>query len=446
MKRYYSQILIAALFATIGCKKDEAESQAKGRPFTPRIFNEVSLFPENRDSVRVLSVGDTLAFTGLQYSPGDKVNINWKVNDSIVSTDKQYYFVSKKGGAYRIAVNVSYQGDTTKRYRDVFVIPASYERKQANNVVMAYISDTSGYKYINFATMTHLAYKVATINAAGNMDVSKGEPFRKAEEIVGRAHMAGVPVLLSVSGALSADGWSVSQSNNFGAVATDAAKRAALVQSIKSYVAAKKMDGVDILMADINASTAIINANIAATGLLLNDLRTALGNNAILTVTVTGSTYYDRYPDLSSANWINVHAYEDGQHVGPGKPLGQPSGFDYFVKCANLWKSRLPANKIVMGIPAFGLRYLTLDANGNNLSWSSYNYIPYKDILAAVPAAADKEFAAIAQGVYFNGVPLVTQKAAWLKQNGFLGAYIWTGDYDVTGQNSLTANIFNTLK
>ena len=448
MKRYFNLLIISGLFALpllTGCKKDEAAQQAAGRPFTPRIFNETSLFPESTDSVRVLNVGDTMAFTTLQYSPA-QAEITWKINDSIAAKDKQYYFIASAGGAFRISVNVSHEGWTTVRYRDVFVIPDTYKRKPAANVVMAYIGDTSGYKYVDFNVVTHMAYKIATINAAGIMDISKGEVARKAELTVGRAHVAGVPVLMGISGALSADGWSVSQSNQFGAVASDAAKRAALVQSIKTYITAKKMDGVDILMTDINASTAVINANIAATGLLLNDLRAALGADAILTVTVTGATYYDRYPDLSAANWINVHAYEDGVHVGPGKALGQPSGFDYFVQCAGRWTSKYPASKIVMGIPAFGLRYNTLDADGNNLSWSSYNYIPYKDILAAVPGAANEEYAAISKGVYFNGIALVSKKAAWLKANGFRGAYIWTAEYDVQGNQSLTGNIYNTLK
>jgi hypothetical protein len=99
-----------------------------------------------------------------------------------------------------------------------------------------------------------------------------------------------------------------------------------------------------------------------------------------------------------------------------------------------------------MGIPAFGLRYNALDANGNNLSWTSYNYIPYKEILAAVPAAAGKEYAEISKGVYYNGLPLVTKKAGYLQQNGFLGTYIWAGEYDVMGASSLTATIFNILK
>lgn len=428
------------------CKKDEADTQAEGRSFTPRVFNEASVFPENPDSVRVMSIGETLPFTGLQYSPGGKAKISWKVNDAEVSTADSFLFKAAEGGTFRIRLEVSYEGFTTSRYRDVFVIPGTYKKKDAAGVVLAYLNDTAGYKYIDWSTITHLAYKVATINAAGVVDVSKGEAYRKAEELTGRAHLNGVPVLLSISGALSGDGWSVSQSNNFGAVITDAAKRVALVKFIAGYIAAKKMDGVDIMMTDINASSAIINDNIAATGLLLNELRAALGANAIISVTVPANQYYSRYPDLSAATWLNVHAFEDGQHVGPGKVPGQPSGYNYFVTGAQLWKAKYPASKLVIGIPAFGLRYNQLDADGNNLGWTSYNYIPYKDILAAVPTAADKEYADISKGVYFNGLPLVTQKAGYLKQNGFLGAYIWTADYDVKGANSLTATIFNLLK
>lgn len=436
--------LCACLFLT-ACSKDEAADQAEGRTFTPRVFNETALFPENPDSVRVMDIGQTLVFNGMQFSPAGKVKVSWKVNGTEVSTLDTFAFRATEGGEYKISLDVTHDGFISGRVRNVFVIPAAYQRKTAAHVVLQYLSDTAGYKHIDWSTMTHLVYKVATITAAGVMDVSKGEPYRKAEALTGRAHVNGIPVLLGISGALSADGWSVSQSNNFGAVITDVAKRAALVQLVKNYVTAKKMDGVDILMTDINASAAVIDANIAATGPFLNELRAALGAAAIITVTVTTNVYHNRYPDLSAASWINVHAFEDGVHVGPGKALGQPSGYDYFVAGAATWKAKYPAAKLVIGIPAFGLRYNQLDANGNNLSWSSYAYMPYKAILAQVPSAFDKEFAAISQGVYFNGVPLVTQKAAYLKDNGFLGAYVWAGDYDVKGANSLSGAIYKTL-
>lgn len=450
MKRY-SYILLIFTIGVVGfassCSKDEVKEQTDNATFYPRIFNDVYLFPEYRDSVYIMKAGDTLAFRGLQFSPGDKVQVAWSVNDTPAGDGKEYFFVPQEGGDFRIKVEASYDGMSTSRYRDVFVIPSSFTPKPYNHVVMAYASDTAQYKYLDFSKMTHLAYKVATVTAAGTMDVSKGEIYKKSDVLIGKAHVNGVPVLLGISGTLSGDGWSVYASSNFGNALVDIAKRTALVAAIKEYVTAKKMDGVEILMTDINNTTgAQTNANIQAAGLFLNELRASLGADAIITITVPGIQYAGSYPDLSAANWINVHAYEDGLHVGPGKPLGQPSGYDYFVDCAETWMAKYPKNKLVIGIPAFGLRYTALDGNGNNLGWTSYNYMPYKQILAADATASGKEYAEIAEGVYFNGIPLVTEKSNYLKEQGYLGAYIWAGEYDVTTEQSLTATIHNILQ
>jgi GH18 family chitinase len=153
------------------------------------------------------------------------------------------------------------------------------------------------------------------------------------------------------------------------------------------------------------------------------------------------------YPDLSAASWVNIHAYEDNVHIGPDAPVGQSSSYDFMVSGTQIWTNfHLPASKLVVGIPAFGLRYNSLNAAGNNESWGSYDYMTYKAIIAVDPANAGKEKADIAKGVYFNGVPLVTQKAAYIKANGFKGAYLWAADYDATGASSLMAAIYNTMK
>ena len=442
-------LIVTIVFAISCSNEDEAASQAEGRVFIPRVFNETSLFPENVDSVRVLSVNQPLVFSGLKFSPGGKVAISWKINDTEVSTDPNYTFVSEQGGDFRIKLDVSYEGTTISRYRDVFVVPPTYTPKTSNNFIVSFLTDNANDKSIEWDKITHAVYKIATVTATGTMDVSKGEAHRKAEKLVGRGHLNGVPVLLGISGALSGDGWNVNGSFNFGNAIRDNAKRAALVTAIKNYITAKKMDGVDIMMTDIGGAAASVTPSMVAVGTFINDLRTALGAQAIITTTVTSDNTHTRYPanSLSGANWINVHAFEDGLHVGPNAVLGQSSGYDYFVSCANIWKAKYPTSKLVIGIPAMGLRYNTLNASGNNLSWTSYDYIPYKTILDLVPNVFDKEYtASIAKGVYFNGVPLVTQKAAYLKANGYLGAYIWAGDYDTKEANSLTRAISTSLK
>ena len=168
----------------------------------------------------------------------------------------------------------------------------------------------------------------------------------------------------------------------------------------------------------------------------------------LITCAVTVSWLHREYPDLSKADWVDVHAFEDGIHVGPGAPREQASTLDYMKSAADIWKSfHTTANKIVIGMPAFGLRYNAVDTGGNNLSWGSYDYIPYAGILAPDPAADQRDSSNLAKGIYYNGVPLIAQKAAYIKASGFKGGYLWTVDYDspVAGKSLLQA-LYNGLK
>jgi len=163
------------------------------------------------------------------------------------------------------------------------------------------------------------------------------------------------------------------------------------------------------------------------------------------TVTVTTNYLHWNYGDLSAADWVNVHAFEDGVHVGPDAPRGQPSSLAFMTAGANIWAAKLPKSKLVVGIPAFGLRYNAINEAGNNASWGSYDYVTYKDILGIDATAFGKEMINSAEGIYFNGIPLVDQKTEYLKANGFKGAYLYAGDYDVIGTNSLMAAVYSTL-
>lgn len=198
-------------------------------------------------------------------------------------------------------------------------------------------------------------------------------------------------------------------------------------------------------MTDINSAAA--PGNIHAIGPFLTALKAALPATSIITVTASVNYQHWEYPDLSAATWVNVHAYEDNIRIGPAAPVGQSSSYDFMVSGAGIWTQfHLPANKLVLGIPAFGLRYDALNAAGNNDSWGSYSYMTYRSIIAADPANAQKEKADIAFGVYFNGIPLVAKKAGYIKSNGFKGAHLWAADYDATGASSLMSVIYQALK
>lgn len=435
-------VLMILLFA---CKKEEDN---QGDEFHPRIFG--SAFTS---AMRIVNEGQSTTFNGLTFSPNPKgkASISWKVDGQIASTDTTFTFEPAQPGVYEVKLEASYKGQTATRIANVVVNPTTYTFKPYTNIVMPYITPSGSVKDIDWQAITHIAYSGARVIPDGSVDFSTGNVGQLADEIVAKAHINGIPAILGVSGRLSgADGWSVYNSNDFGSVITNSSLRAILVQQLVDYVAARRFDGIDIMMTDVgNDNSTVVSASMAGITTLLNELKAALPTEAIVTVTVAVNWLHWNYASLSAASWLNVRAFENGTHVGPGAPLGQPSPLSFMQDGANIWKNTksYPTDKLVIGIPAFGLAYNELDANGNNFGWSSYAYVPYKSIVSADLNAPQNEFTdKMGYGAYYNGIPLVTQKAEYIKNNNFKGAYVWGGDYDIAGENSLIKAISQTLK
>jgi hypothetical protein len=435
-------VIMLMMLVLQGCKKDEAKKQEADNPYTPRIFDNLRKLA----APQIINEGQTAVFNGLAFSPAKQVKISWKVNDKEMSTDTAFNFKPTTGGEFTIKLDVSYNGETTSRTTKVLVSPSTYTFKPYTSVVLANLTEDGTAADLVWSNITHVDYQVGKVAADGTLDVSKGNVNQRADEIIARAHINGVPVILGLSGHLSGiDGWAVYESNDFGTAIRNPIAMKLLIDSVKSYVLKRKLDGVDINMTDINGVAA--PDNIHAIGPFLTALKAALPPTAIITVTASVNYQHWEYPDLSAATWVNVHAYEDNIHIGPDAPVGQSSSYDFMVSGAGIWTQfHLPANKLVIGIPAFGLRYDALNAAGNNDSWGSYSYMTYRSIIAADPANAQKEKANIGFGVYFNGIPLATKKAAYIKANGFKGAYLWAADYDATGTSSLMAVTYQALK
>ncbi len=448
MKKIYQKLSLLLLMLVVvaaGCKKDVAKEQEDANPLQPRIFDILREF----SGAQVIDEGDTAKFTNIEVTPAGKATISWTVNNEEVSKDKKFSFAPKSGGEFTIKLKVTYNGDSSVRSTKVLVNPSTYTFKPYTKIAMSYLTQDATAANVNFNNVSHITYKIGLVSPEGDLDTSPGEVGQKAKELVARAHIAGVPVIMGISGRLSGiDGWAIYETNDFGTAIRDPAKRTKLVGLIKAYVAAKRMDGVDIIMTDINSGNA--DANMAAIGPFATELKAALPASAILTLTATVNYMHWSYPgNLSAFSWVNVHAFEDNIHIGPGAPVGQSSSLQFMIDGATIWTNfHLPPEKLVIGIPAFGLRYNALDPQGNNLSWGSYDYMTYKDILTADPTAFGKEFTdkSGAGGVYYNGVPLVTDKAKYIKNGLFKGAYLYGGDYDTQDANSLMLAIYSQLK
>jgi Glycosyl hydrolases family 18 len=437
--------LFIGLMATVlGCRKDLAGDPQFGTGDYPRIFFVGDQFP----SIIIINEKDTARYNNLKFSPAGKVNIKWFVNNEVASTDSLFNFVPTTGGIFNILLEAEYKGLRSVRKSVVIVKPGTYIRKPYSKVVLGYISESGNVATVQWNHVTHVAAQYGQVNADGALDVTRGNINQRADELVARGHTLGIPVLLSVFGRLSpVDGWALYESDDLGAAIRDVSKRATLVSELANYVQQIKMDGVDIVMTDFNGSPNY-GASLAALAPFVAELKKALPADALVTVSVTPGWQHWDYPDLSAADWVNVRAYEDGIHVGPAAPTGQPSSLAYLQSAAEIWKNfHLPASKIVVGFPVFGLRYLELDNDGNNLSWGSYDYVPYNGILAIDATAASKAYINSAKGIYYNGLPLITEKAAFIKQSAYKGMYGWYMDADAQDSTqSLFKAAYDQLK
>lgn len=435
-------ILLVIFMALLSCDKNRIDDPEFGEGDYPRIFDISNAFTT---PTMIINAGDTVKYSGLLFSPVGKVKVAWKVDGEVKSTDTVFDFSPAAGGEYTVELEAEFNGLKSYRSKKILVSPDTYTPAPYTNVVMAYLSATGTVLNLNFDNLTHVAFQSARVSSDGSLDVSAGEIDQRMDEIAARAHIAGKPVLLGVTGRLSGlDGWAIYEANDFGQAISNAGTRAILVANVAAYVVANKLDGVDIMMSDVNSSIAV--ANIAAIGPFMTELKAALPAGAMITVTVSPGWQHSVYPDLSAADWVNVRAFEDGLHVGPAAPRAQSSTYDYMVAGAEIWATHLPANKLVIGIPAFGMRYNEIDGDGNNLSWGSYEYLAYNTILGLDPAAADKELVNSNHGVYYNGKPLVKQKSDYLKANGYKGAYLWAVDYDSMDDKALLKVISDALK
>lgn len=425
------------------CKKEIAKDPEFGQGDYPRIFFLGERFPASV----IINEKDTAVFNNLKFSPAGKVNITWYVNDKAATHDTVFNFVPQTGGEFKIRLEAEYNGVKSVRTSEVIVKPSTYTPKNFSKVMLGYLSETGIASDVKWNYITHLAVQAGKVGADGSLDVTRGNSNQLMDELVARGHNKGIPVLLSIYGRLTpVDGWALYGSDDMGPAIRDAAKRSALVTQLKNYIVSTKLDGVDIIMTDFNGASDY-SANLASLKPLLTELKTALPANSLVTVTVTSGWQHWEYPDLSAADWVNVRAYEDGLHVGPAAPVGQASSFDFMKTASDIWKNfHLPASKIVVGFPVFGLRYNELDPGGNNLSWGSYDYITYKSILAIDPTADTKDEINSSKGIYYNAVPLIKQKAEYIKTSEFKGMYGWYLDADATDSTkSLFRNAYSTI-
>jgi GH18 family chitinase len=281
---------------------------------------------------------------------------------------------------------------------------------------------------ILYDNLTHInyAFAIPTQDASllplENADV--------AEYIINEAHLRGVQVLLSVGG------WSyegIPLEATFMAATDTPEKIAQLGDSIVDMAVEYGFDGVDV---DWELPRNNYTSRKQYEGLMLYLCARLRERNMLFTsaviggVTPEGTVIEDAaaYTDavLDSVDWINVMAYDGGEG-------SNHSPYFFAVMSAEYWRDirKVPADKIVLGVPFYGRP----------------NGISYAEILEIDPNSYACDMIDInGTAVYYNGIPTIQAKTWWALDNVW-GIMIWELSEDYTDiSRSLQEAIGNTVR
>ncbi|MDB5273640.1 MAG: large protein [Chitinophagaceae bacterium] len=271
---------------------------------------------------------------------------------------------------------------------------------------------------IQYSKLTHLNYAFALPTANGSIKAID-DPTR-FRSLVSLAHASNVKVLISIGG------WSdggTPLDPTFETLAASVSTRSTFITAAMSLVSTYNLDGVDIDWEYPTSGTNSANYDLLMSG-LYDQLKPM---NKLLSAAVSADSYNGvgiSMTAVAKMDFVNVMAYDANNY--------DHSTFTFAVDALNYWVGRgVPKNKLNLGVPFYGKS-------------ASNGEIPFSTILSSGGSASQDTF----NGIGYNGIPTMKQKAQYVKDNAYGGLMIWELAEDATGSNSLLtaiSQVFGTV-
>lgn len=277
---------------------------------------------------------------------------------------------------------------------------------------------------VKFRMCNVVNYAFFSVNSSGLLTVNN--PTTLAA-MYSKAKLNGAKVFVSLNDG-SGDG-----KTNFRNMAATASGRNLFVKDVMNKVRQYQFDGVDV---DWEFPTTSDGTDITFTA-LMKELSDSLHRDAkyYLTAAITAGKYAGGNRDaiknelFAYVDWFNVMAYDD---FSTSMPYRHHSDYTLSTTCLNYWLGTrgMPANKCVLGIPAYG-RPSGITQSGTVLAFSSI-------LLQGGDPQSDS--AIVTSGgftnykIYYNGQYTVKRKAMLAKQtaNGIMMWEKWHDSHDAT--------------
>ncbi len=206
---------------------------------------------------------------------------------------------------------------------------------------------------------------------------------------------------------LTIGGWE--RSAQFATVSSSSDLRAKFVAAVIEFCLARRLDGVDLDWEHPNGTQQ--EQSYAS---LLSDLRKGFEPHGLL-LSVTMAAWQKLSPEaIAAVDYVQVMAYDHDQ---------RHSTFESAKEDVDqLLNTKIPAEKIIFGLPFYGRNLKTRDA------------MTYREIHEKFSPESDQDEV---HGVYFNGPEMIRRKTEYAVRSRLGGVMIWELGQDAAGDASL---------
>ncbi len=440
----YLLLAILPLFFFISCENDDGDNPGFADDEVPRIYIDWQEYMTR-------NVGDVITFSP-QVSPSDGASYKWTLDDKVISTEKDlsYTITEKMIGVLKFTVT---RKDTCNSRTTNVLVPKDFVPKTYNKKSVAFLTGNGSIGAVDWENITHLIVSSAVVNADGSLNMSNISGLNLGT-LITYAHHYGVFIILEVSGALNSymNAAPVYGSYTFynNAVGGNYQTLAnSIVEQAKEY----GFDGVNVYMDKANtdngqfADAAKLREFYAY---LANQMKAGKNNlsgndyDYIMSMSVVagwtrGSLY--TATSLTTYDWINVLAFaiEDLDAV---PHASQWAAENEIAQWMTTWIGPITADRLVLGVPAFGLRYTGIP---NDYTWANLGnytqYIPYRSIVSQYADAPTKnQIVLIDNGgdkskavdkIFYDSPLAIKDKAAFAISKDLAGMALWSIENDV---------------
>ncbi|KAJ3295162.1 hypothetical protein HDU79_009734 [Rhizoclosmatium sp. JEL0117] len=311
-----------------------------------------------------------------------------------------------------------------------------------SKIVVAYLPSWGSYSasQIDFSIVTHVHYSFATLTENDVFILPEGPNL---VDVVETVHKGGAKITLAIGGATG--------SASFHNALSTPDKISAAVNEISSHVWQYRLDGIDI-----DWEFPVDPADHDNFYAFLKQLRQSLGDSFLISACVGINAFAgsDGAPSKDVSDFANVlsfifiMAYDmNGSWAdvtGPNAPFKDSTANNVWQSVENWHQAKFPYEKLVLGVPFYGMGLKVLDSMANNdatnqqgtidksATESSYDYTQILTILGGrqykYDTATQTPWAYIEESqeyVSFDDPTSIAYKVNYAACTGLLGVGMW---------------------